>query len=134
MKSKYSFLTLLFLSIGIFAMAQGGPRRSVEDRVKAANEKFQEAFKLEKEKQEKVDGFFKKYYTDQDKVRAELMSGGERPDFEAMRAKMAPLSAALDKDLKTVLSEEQFSKWKSEVEPSLNPRRGPGGGGGGNRQ
>lgn len=131
MKLKSYLLTLIFLSAGMWAMAQGGPggpRRSVEDRVKAVHEKF-EALKLEKEKLTKVDEIFTKFYKDQDKLREEMMSGGERPDFQAMREKMQPLADARDKELKAILTDDQYKKWKDEIEPSMMPRRGNGGGG-----
>lgn len=131
MKLKSYLLTLIFLSAGMWAMAQGGPggpRRSVEDRVKAVHEKF-EALKLEKDKLTKVDEIFTKFYKDQDKLREEMMSGGERPDFQAMREKMQPLADARDKELKAILTDDQYKKWKDEIEPSMMPRRGNGGGG-----
>ncbi|PZR29575.1 MAG: hypothetical protein DI535_02345 [Citrobacter freundii] len=132
-------LFLAFMVAGvIMANAQGGGgggfrQRTVEERVKAVHEKIDSAFKLEAEKLTKVDAAFTKFYTDQDKVRQELMSGGERPDRETMMAKLAPVTEARDKELKTILTDEQFKKFKEEIEPSMMPRRGPGGGGG-NRQ
>lgn len=132
MKLKSSLLTLLFLAAGMWAMAQGGPggqRRSVEDRVKQVHEQFEKTLKLEKDKLTKVDEIFTKYYTDQDKLRQEMMSGGERPDFQAMREKMQPLVDARDKELKAILTDDQYKKWKEEIEPSMMPRRGNGGGG-----
>ena len=129
MKLKSYLLTLIFLSAGMWAMAQGGPggpRRSVEDRVKAVHEKF-EALKLEKDKLTKVDEIFTKFYKDQDKLREEMMSGGERPDFQAMREKMQKMSADRDEKLKKIFTEYQYKKWKDEIEPSMRPQRGGGG-------
>ena len=40
-----------------------------------------------------------------------------------MREKMQPLIEARDKELKIVLTDEQFKKWKEEIEPSMMPRR-----------
>lgn len=130
MKSKYSLLTILFLSAGIWAMAQGGgSRRTVEERVKMVHEKMESSFSLDKDKLTKVDSIFTNFYQAQDKVREEMMGGGDRPDMQAMRAKMQPLMEARDKELKTVLTDDQFKKWKEEIEPSMMPRRGNGGGG-----
>ncbi|MCR6720172.1 MAG: hypothetical protein NVV59_07665 [Chitinophagaceae bacterium] len=125
MKIKFSLLTILFLSVGLWATAQGGgPRRTVEERVKAVVKAFESNFKMDKEKLSKTEVIFTKFYKDQDKVREELMSGGERPNFEAMREKMQPLNEARDKELKEILTEDQFKKWKDELEPALGPGRG----------
>lgn len=127
---KRLLTTILVLTISTWAFAQGGPggqRRSVEERVKAIHDLFEAKLKVEKANLEKIDAIFTRFYTDQDKVRTELMGSGERPDFEAMRAKMEPLNEARDKELKAILTEEQFKKWKEDLEPSMSPRRGGGG-------
>ena len=134
MKNKIGMLLLIAMfAITINVSAQGGGggmRRTVEERVKIAHEKIDSAFKLEADKLTKVDAAFTTYYKGQDKIREEMMSGGERPDMQAMREKMAPLTEARDKELKTIFTEEQFKKFKDEIEPAMMPRRG---GGGGNR-
>ena len=61
------------------------------------------------------------------RLREELRNGGERPDFQVMREKMQPLIDARDKELKALLTEEQFKKWKEEIEPAMMPRRRDGG-------
>jgi hypothetical protein len=53
------------------------------------------------------------------------MGGGGRPDPQVMREKMQPLAEARDEQLKSILTAEQFRKWKEEIEPSLRPQRGP---------
>ena len=129
MKIKHVFVLVLVLSVSMAINAQGGPRRTVEERVKAIHEKLDSAFKLDADKQAKTDTVFANYYRQQDKLREEMRSGGERPDFQAMREKMQPMIEARDKELKAILSEDQFKKWKEEIEPSMMQRRG-----GGNRQ
>ena len=96
------------------------------------HEKLDSAFKFDGAKQGKIDSAFATYYRQQDKIREELRSGGERPDRETMMAKMQPAIETRDKELKAILSEGEFKKWKEEIEPSMMQRRG--GGGGGNRQ
>lgn len=133
MKIKFVVMVALLVSTAFAAQAQPGNRRTVEERVKTIHEKMDSAFKLDAASLTKVDSAFTTYYKGTDKLREEMRSGGERPDFEAIRQKMQPLSDARDKELKTVLSADQFKKWKDEIEPALMPRRG-GGGPGGNRQ
>ncbi len=129
MKIKQVLLLTFLITGAIVANAQPGGRRTVEERVKAVHEKMDSAFKLDAEKHAKVDAAFTTYYKQQDKLREEMQSGGERPDFQVMREKMQPLMEARDKELKTVLTEEQYKKWKEEIEPAMMPRRGGGGGG-----
>ncbi len=129
MKLKFGiFLTLMIAGVFV-ANAQGGSRRTVEERVQAVHAKMDSAFKLDTEKQVKADSAFANYYRQQDKIREEMRSDGERPDFQAMREKMQPALDARDKELKALLTDEQFKKWKEEIEPAMMPRRG-----GGNRQ
>src|SRR3989337_4499137 len=104
--------------------AQGVPRLTVEERVQAVREKMDSAFKLDSEKQAKADSAFANYYRQQNKIREEMRSGGERPDFQAMREKMQPALDARDKELKALLTDDQFKKWKEEIEPAMMPRRG----------
>ena len=105
---------------------------TLEERVQLTHQKIDSAFKLDAAKQAQVDTVFAHYYRNSDKVREELMSGGERPDFQVMREKMQPYVDARDKELSVLFNAEQYKKWKEEIEPALMPRRGQGGGG--NRQ
>lgn len=128
MKNKILFLSLLLFSV-VFVQAQGGgggfQRRTVEERVKVVHDKLDSAFKLEAAKLKEADDIFTNYYKAQDKLREEMMSGGERPDPQVMREKMQPITNERDEKLKKVLTEDQYKKWKEEIEPSMRPQRGP---------
>jgi hypothetical protein len=127
---KNMILLLGMLAMGTMVInAQGGfPRRTVEERVQLAHQKIDSAFKLEASKLVQVDTIFAHYYRGTDKIREELRSSGERPDMQVMRERIQPLTDARDKELKVLLGDDQFKKWKDEIEPALMPRRGPGGG------
>ena len=128
MKLKSGLFLALMISGVIVANAQGGgSRRTVEERVQIAHAKMDSVFKLDTEKQVKVDSAFASYYRQQDKLREEMRGGGERPDFQVMREKMQPLIETRDKELKTLLTDEQFKKWKEEIEPAMMQRRRDGG-------
>lgn len=126
MKNKIFLVAILLLSV-VFVKAQGGgaQRRTVEERVKIAHDKMDSAFKLEATKLKEVDDIFTNYYKASDKLREEMMSGGERPDPQVMREKMQPMTTERDDKLKKVLTEDQYKKWKDEIEPSMRPQRGP---------
>ena len=127
-------MSLMLVAVVAFAAAYAQPgggfqRRTVEERVAIIHAKMDSAFKLDATKLAEVDAIFTTYYKDSDKVREELMAGGERPSREAMQEKMQPHTEARDKKLKAALPEAQYEIWKKEIEPGMRPQR-PGGGGG----
>jgi hypothetical protein len=131
---KKSFLLLALAGIiGIASVkAQGNfPRRTVEERVKAVMDKLAD-FKLDKANQDSAQAIFTDYYKAQDKMREEMMGGGGQPDREQMREKFQKMMADRDERLKKIFTEDQFKKWKNEIEPSLRPQRGGNRGGGNN--
>ncbi|MDP4262713.1 MAG: hypothetical protein Q8941_09300 [Bacteroidota bacterium] len=134
MKKRFLLFTGILLTCTMMLNAQGGgggfQRRTVEERVKTVHQKIDSAFKLDAAKLTQVDSVFANYYRSTDKLREELMAGGG--DRSAMREKMQPLTDARDKELRVVLGDDNFKKWKDEIEPSM--RRPGGGQGGGNRQ
>ena len=124
---KKIFLFICLLSSAGFIMAQGGggqPRRTVEERVKLTMEKIIPPLTLNKEQETKTDVVFSEYYKAMDKFR-ESLEPGTRPE----RSQFEKFITERDEKLKKVFTEEQFKKWKDDVEPSLRPQRS-----GGNRQ
>jgi hypothetical protein len=140
MKKQFLLVVALIVAGTTLTFAQGGPgggqRRTVEERVKTAHEKIDSAFKPAADIMTKIDTLFTYYFKGQDAIRAEAMSSGERPDFQAMQEKMKPLNDAKDTQMKGYLGEDNFKIYKEKVEPLfMRMGRGPGGpGGGGNRQ
>ncbi|MCW3119705.1 MAG: hypothetical protein JWM28_3787 [Chitinophagaceae bacterium] len=127
MKTKLLLVLALLIAGTLVTNAQGGgPRHTVEERTKAAMDKLAE-FKLDKDKSDQADSVFAQYYRMQDAKRQEMMSGGS-PDRDKMRSEMQKMAADRDDKLKKIFTEEQFKKWKDEIEPSLRPQR-PGGNG-----
>jgi protein CpxP len=124
MKKQIVLSILAFLlTIGcVPAQDQRGPRFTVEERVKAVDEKLAE-FKLDKDKQSKTDSVFTSYYTTMQREREAMMSGGGTPDREAMRSKMLKLNIDRDEQLKQIFTDDQFKKWKDDIEPALRPQR-----------
>ena len=111
--------------------AQGGgnfQRRTPEERLKPVHDKIDSAFKLDAAKLKQVDEIFLNAFKESDKKMQELMAGGQ-PDREAMMAARKEINDARDVKLKEVLTEAQMKTWKDELEPSLRPQRGGGGGG-----
>ena len=78
-------------------------------------------FKFDKTIQDQAFVVFTDYYKAMDKLR-EGLPQGERPE----RTEVEKLSADRDEKLKKVLTEDQFKKFKDEIEPALRPRRRQG--------
>lgn len=131
MKKKmflFSALVMLAFSAVNAQGGGGGMRMSVPDRVKMVMDKLAD-FKLDKVKSDSTSSALTAYYTSQQKMREEMMAGGGQPDRDAMREKMKKLSDERDDKLKKVFTDDQYKKWKDEIEPSLRPQRQGGGGG-----
>jgi protein CpxP len=128
MKRLVVSLLALFVAGITVVNAQGGggnfPRLTVEERIARVHAKLDSAFKLDAATFTKVDSAFASYYRATDKLREELMASGDR---QGMREKMQPLADARDKELKGLLNEDQYKKWKDEIEPAMRPQRGGGG-------
>jgi protein CpxP len=127
---KQFILVVVTAVFSITAMAQGGnfQRRTPEERLKPIHEKFDSAFKLDAAKIAQVDSVFIQSFREQDKKMEELRAGGGQMDRDAMMAARQEMMDARDKKLKGILSEEQMKTWKEQIEPSLRPQRGGGGG------
>jgi hypothetical protein len=126
---------LLLASVAVMAVfavnAQqpgGGQRMTVEERTKMVMDKLAD-FKLDKDKYALTDSAIITYYRGGQKMREEMMAAGGQPDRDAMREKMQKLGAERDDKLKKIFTDDQFKKWKDEIEPSLRPQRPPQGGG-----
>ena len=129
---KKVLLILTIALTGAFAVqAQGGggggfQRRTPEERLKQVKEKLVD-LKLDNDQTTKSDSTFIEYFRGQQKIFEEMRAGGA-PDREQMRERMQKLAGDRDEKLKKIYSEDQFKKWKDEIEPSMRQR-----GGGGNR-
>ena len=130
MKTKLILAIAIFIAGTSMANAQGGggfPRRTVEERAKAAMDKIAD-FKLDKDKSDQADSVFTQYYRTQDAKRQEMMAAGGTPDRDKMRTEMQKMMGDRDDRLKKIFTDDQFKKWKDEIEPLLRPQR-PGGNG-----
>ena len=121
MKLKIAFVCLFVFVASVIVHAQGFQRRTVEERTKRVVDTLTTVFKFDKTGQDQTTVVFTDYYTAIDKLREDLPEG-ERPD----RTQVEKLSAERDEKLKKVLTEDQFKKFKDEIEPALRPRRRQG--------
>ncbi|NML19947.1 hypothetical protein HHL16_03630 [Pseudoflavitalea sp. G-6-1-2] len=129
MKKIFLLMAAVMLSATMVVKAQGGgmQRRTVEENVKLVLEKLA-PLSLDKDQTVKTDTALTHYFKDRDKMFEEMRNGGG--DRSQMREKMMKLSSDRDDELKKIFTDDQFKKWKEEIEPAMRPQRGGRGGGG----
>ncbi len=120
MKTKTSVLIAFLFAATISTYAQQGmQRRTVEERVKSAMDKLTDPLKLDQTEQDKTTAVFTDYYTAQDKMREDARASGNRPD----RSVIEKMVNDRDEKLKGIFTDEQYKKYKDEVEATLRPQR-----------
>ncbi|MBO9151565.1 hypothetical protein ACFOTA_05065 [Chitinophaga sp. GCM10012297] len=131
MKKQILFALAFMLAVNVAAFAQqgggNGQRRTPEERVKMTVERLTTELQLNKEQAVKLDTVFTKFYKDMQKMREEAQAGGGRMDREAFQK----LGGERDEKVKTVLTDDQFKKYKEQME-AMRQRGGNRGGGGNN--
>lgn len=130
MKTKLTVVVAFMLAatISTKAQQQGYQRKTVEERVQAAILKISDPLKLDKGEQDKTTAVLTDFYTQQDKMRQDARASGTRPD----RSVFEKMSNDRDEKLKGIFTEDQYKKFKDEVEPSMRPQRQGNGQGSGN--
>ena len=120
MKTKILMLVAFLFAATISTYAQQGmQRRTVEERVQSAMDKLTDSLKLDQAEQDKTKAVFTDYYTAQNKMREDARASGNRPD----RSVFEKLMNDRDEKLKAIFTEEQYKKYKDEVEVTLRPQR-----------
>lgn len=139
MKRKLFFLSCFIFGAVAISLAQPGSggfqRQTVEQRVEAIHKKLDSAFSVAPEKLTVLDSALTILFKAQDAKMQEFFSSGTMPDRDAMAAERKKYSDARDEMIKAILSDEQYIIWKEKIQPAMQGGgRGPGGGGGFNRQ
>lgn len=123
MKTKLTMLIALFLlaTTGIYAQQTQGQTVSerVKERVKTVMDKLTPALTLDTSQQTKTEAVFSDYYNAQMKMFQDSRASGNRPD----RSEWEKLSDERDTKLKAIFTDDQYNKFKSEVEETLRPQR-----------
>ncbi|MGN6510557.1 MAG: hypothetical protein ACTHLD_13935 [Chitinophaga sp.] len=131
MKKQFLFALAFMLAVNVAAFAQqgggNGQRRTPEERAKMTVERLTKQLQLNNDQAVKLGTVYTEFYKDMQKKREEAQAGGNRMDREAFQK----MGNERDEKVKTVLTEEQFKKYKEQMEAMR--QRGSRGGGGGNR-
>ena len=126
MKKHFIFILVLLIGGAGIASAQGNrPMRSPEEATKRVVDTLTTVFKLDKSHADQVDSVFLNYYKDASKMREAAQASG---NFD--RDAFMKLTSDRDEKLKKVLTDDQYKKFKDEIEPAMRPQRRGGGGGG----
>jgi len=131
MKKKLVLLAS-FALMAVFAVnaQQGGGgggmmRMSVPERVKMVMDKLAD-FKLDKDKSALTDSAFTTFYKGQQKMMEDMRASGQM-DRDKMMEGRKKLADERDDKLKKIFTDDQFKKWKDEIEPTTRPQRPAGG-------
>ena len=119
---------LLFVAVTLFSfsslMAQDAARarQTPEERTKATMERMAQ-FDLTGPTRTSVESIFTDFFKSLQAAQQEFRTTGA--DRTVFMEKRKQLAGERDAKLKQILSEEQYSKWISEIEPSLRPQKAP---------
>ena len=131
MKKKLILLAGFALMTVFAVNAQGGgggQRMPIPERVKMIMDKLTD-FKLDKDKTALTDSTFTNYFRSQQKAMEDMRAAGGQPDRDKMMETRKKFADERDEKLKKIFTDEQFKKWKDEIEPTTRPQRPNGGGG-----
>lgn len=117
MTTKFTML-LAFTMLAAFSVNAQMQRMTVEERVKSTMEKLA-TLKLNDDQQKKTAEAFTNYYTSQQKIMQDARDKGERPDMSVFQK----LTTDRDTALQAIFTEQQYKKFKDEIEPALRPQR-----------
>lgn len=117
MKIKITILFSLLLFAATTIYAQDVRNRTVSERVKITMDKITGPLKLDTSQANRTDTAFTDFYQSQNKMMENAKASGNRPnsrDFEK-------IIGARDEKLKEIFTEDQYTKFKNDVENSLRP-------------
>jgi len=132
MKTKTAFVVLLSILLGYAPLSaqNNASNEDIKAKVSVAVEALDEAFKLEKSKKQNIEEIFSEIYQDQQKLKnniqrpaSGLAQGLSSQDFQSVRKRNEALISERDNRLKKELTEDQYKKWKGDIEPSLHKRK-----------
>lgn len=123
---KIGFLLIAILLGTTFSMAQpGGQRMSPEERAKQQTAELKETLGLDKAQEKKVYDLNVESGKKMAKMREEMGGGGFSDE---MREKMMAMREETNKEMKKILTADQYKKYEKYLE-ERRARRGQGGGG-----
>ncbi|WP_167608106.1 DUF4890 domain-containing protein [Maribellus sediminis] len=126
-KAALMLIAVFALSFATMAQNQGPRNFDPKEMAKRQTEELTEQLDLNKDQQKKVLELNEKYGNKMSEMRDDMRNGGG--DREAMREKMTKMREEQNKEMKKILTEDQYKKYEKYLEERRS-RRGQGGPGG----
>ncbi len=118
---KTLFTLVLFLGISEVSLAQDQrQRKSPEEKTKEVMVLMQ-TLNMDETTTTKVNAVFTDFFTKQQEAVRQYRQEGNN-DREAIMKKRRELMDARDAQLKTILSEDQYKKYLSDIQPQISAR------------
>ncbi|MDZ4809252.1 MAG: hypothetical protein SGI96_13435 [Bacteroidota bacterium] len=127
MKRTIIVAALVLFAIAVKAQQPPGPPKppSIEERIKKTNEVLQKEIQLNAAQKTAIETAFKKFFTAEDKLRKDNLPPPPPPLDPKMKEAMDKLVKGRDEQVKKVLTDEQYKKYK-EAAKKLHPPKPPG--------
>jgi periplasmic protein CpxP/Spy len=122
-KTGLVLLALLAFTVVTFAQNRGSGNFDPKEMAKRQTEQLTEELDLNKDQQKKVLELNEKYSEKMSAMFQDMRSGGG--DREAMREKMGKMREEQNKEMKKILTEDQYKKYEKYLEERRS-RRGQG--------
>lgn len=123
---KKAGILLIALMLGsMFSMAQNRQNATPEEMAKKQTADIKEKCGLDKDQEKKVYEMSLKSGKEMAKMRKEMQGGGDR---DAMREKMGKMRDEQNKEMKKILSADQYEKYEKYLEERRAARQRGGGG------
>jgi biopolymer transport protein ExbD len=123
---KFGFLMIVMLLGTIVSMGQNWQSATPEEMAKRQTDQIKEKCGLDKTQEKKVYDLSLKTGKEMAKMREEMQGGGGPSD--EMRAKMTKIRDEQNKEMKKILSADQYVKYEKYLEERRAARQQGGGG------
>ncbi len=122
---KIGFLMVAILLGTMVSMAQNWQNSTPEEMAKRQTDQIKEKCGLDKDQEKKVYDLSLKSGKEMAKMREEMQGGGG--PSEEMRAKMTKIRDEQNKEMKKILTADQYVKYEKYLEERRAARQGGGG-------
>lgn len=123
---KIGFLLIAFIMGTMVSMAQNRQSATPEEMAKSQTDQIKKACDLDKDQEKKVYDISLESGKKMAKMRSEMQGGGG--DRDAMREKMGKVRDEQNKEMKKVLTADQYTKYEKYLDERRKSRQGGGGG------
>ena len=118
---RLGILAMILVLVTSVAMAQrGGQNFDPEERAKSQTEQLKKVLDLKKDQEKKVYELNLKAGKEMAEMRKDMQSGGSR---EGMREKFTAMRDKNNKEMKKILSDDQYKKYLKFQEEEMEKRR-----------